>query len=229
MKRQSEIALKMAKKYPDFSNMVKHGNFCFWWWEHPDLIKDITNYLKDSESIADLGYSGGNLIEKLRSIYPNKDYVAVDLYRPLDKEIEKRVRSVAMVSDVENLPFVSESVDGIVSTFTFEYVDKGKFMKELTRVLKTNGKVAFTFHNNANQIVRGAREIYEETGLSYFKDFANQLEKNMFHNLKEIEEFISSYGLKVEDSGIHSTKYSRSDVGKRVSRDLCYFVFAKKS
>ena len=114
--------------------------------------------------LADVGCGAGNLILKIAKKIPELDIIGVDIApeildyaknraikNNLDNKIEFKIGSV------EKLPFLDNSIDFIISTFSLHHWDNpNNAFKELNRVLKKGGTyLIFDFRRDSRKFYYG--------------------------------------------------------------------------
>lgn len=117
------------------------------------LILKTINELPAPQNILDVGCGIGELCHLISSQYPEAKIVGID---PSSKMIERAARdfSAGNINYVcghhDSLP-VGRKYDLIVSTNAFPYIqDKKKFLQDMKKQLKTNGRLLLLFANQNN-------------------------------------------------------------------------------
>ncbi len=87
---------------------------------------------------VDLGCGTGFLVD----FYKEKDVIGLDLSLKMIKKYKQKNPN-AIVGDIENLPFKTESVDFAVSNFSLHWTDFERSVFEIFRILKSGGKFYF--------------------------------------------------------------------------------------
>ncbi len=114
-------------------------------WE--ELLPVLDKHIKEKEKILDLGCGNGRYYNYFKE--KNIDYIGTDSSEKLI-EIAKRKNLFAdfRVNDALNLPFPDNSFDKVVSVAVFHHIPSKKlrikFLKEIKRVLKNDGKAILT-------------------------------------------------------------------------------------
>lgn len=126
-------------KFEDYSR-----NFLFF---HDEAIpKLLEKYLPSQEySLADLGAGDGVLLAALQHsghLEKAKSIVAVDLSEDRCDRLRQCTDVTVICSDVTDIPKLeSTQFDFVISTQVIEHVDESRFLHEIERLLKDNGKV----------------------------------------------------------------------------------------
>lgn len=108
------------------------------------LSKFLKPFLQEKQKILDLG-SGTSFIAKNLANQKNIKIFEIDIALEMLKQWSNRPANVfAILSDIENLPFKTQSFDLIISSFSLQWIiDFENLFKKLTKILKTNGVIAF--------------------------------------------------------------------------------------
>lgn len=117
------------------------------------LILKTINELPSPGMILDVGCGIGELCQLISSQYPNAEIVGID---PSSKMIKRAARNFSakninyVCGHHDSLPS-GQQFDVIVSTNAFPYIpDKNKFLKDIKKQLKTNGRLLLLFANQNN-------------------------------------------------------------------------------
>lgn len=150
-------------------------------WE---LIQAI--HINGDESILDVGAGTGVLFPFLK----DNETTAVDIsFKMLKKAREKfQARYPLVQADVHELPFDNEIFDRAVLYAVFPHLtDKEKSLKELYRVLKTNGKINIFHTASREEINHFHKEVGGVIGDDLIPDKAAMI--NLLENagFKDIE------------------------------------------
>ena len=123
---------KVAAEYSNVFNDINLRLFEWAWLEK--LIKT-----SKPNSLLDLGCGNGYLSQALSGIVPC--IYAVEPSVPMFEIAKERLGKKAVLHNApaENLPFASGSFDIAVSLLSFRYMDWGKALEEIHRVLKPEG------------------------------------------------------------------------------------------
>jgi malonyl-CoA O-methyltransferase len=99
-------------------------------------------------AVLDVGVGTGVLLTKLVSRFPGSFFYGVDLAPGMAKHAAERLsasgRVACICSEAESLPFADCSMDHVVSTSTYQWVDPlVPAFAEVLRVLKHGGRFSF--------------------------------------------------------------------------------------
>jgi len=122
------------------------------------VVGAIQNIQKKKITVCDIGSAKGWMAAKISKLIPQAEVITVDAadlvpiqYLPKLKPGYRHARALA-----EKLPFLSKSVDALVSNFTLEYTNREAFMQEMRRTLKDDGKAILVLHHPKSGFVRVA-------------------------------------------------------------------------
>lgn len=174
------------KKWDTYWKKSDDKNFSWLW-------RLIINYIPKQGSILDAGCGTGTYLKKIEQI--NQDIIGVDL----NENSIKGLGNLALVSNVEKLPFQSNSFKMVVSLSTLQYVNNiEKVITEFERVLEDNGCLIITIPT-AMSISRIERTLSIKLGRypapTSIKLFTPKLVKNIFKNTKFKIELLSGYNI----------------------------------
>lgn len=95
---------------------------------------------EEVQSILDLGCGKGRYTKKLVAKYPNKKFHCVDISEKLFDSLE--FDSENKVGTILNIPYLDNSFDCVFACEALEHcIDLDNAIKEMTRILKPNGKL----------------------------------------------------------------------------------------
>lgn len=100
--------------------------------------------LPDRAKVLDLATGDGRVMVWLRQERPDLELIGVDLAPQLPPAPEGTTVHAAIA--MEDLPFEDDTFDAVVSQFGFEYGDIASVTAEISRVVKSQGKVALMMH-----------------------------------------------------------------------------------
>lgn len=141
LKQQQEMFTRIARRY----DLMNHLMSC--WQDNAwrrFTIKQLS--LPNSGRLLDLGSGTGMLALEGHKQFPGNQIIAADLTIPMmktgrDRNSQTRLDWIAV--DGYDLPFPSNSLDGVVSSFLVRNLsDIYKGLSEQFRVLKPGGKIA---------------------------------------------------------------------------------------
>jgi len=112
--------------------------------QYKSVLENID--IQETDTILDVGFGNGYLINKLSKKYPRKIYgidISADMLNLVTRKNAKKIQQGTVelfLTNVENLPFDDCSIDKIYTVNTVYFwqdIDKG--FLEIKRVLKPNG------------------------------------------------------------------------------------------
>ena len=130
---------------------------------HRKVLSQLKLYnLKDS--LLDVGCGSGNLIVEIAQKYNSIDLIGIDIsdeilelakQRAIKNELNERIKFE--IGNVENLPFLDNSIDFIISSLSLHHWANSKIaFKELVRTLKGDGLLLiFDFRRNSRKFFYG--------------------------------------------------------------------------
>lgn len=142
--------------------------------------------------LVDLGCGGGTLlhnIRKIRKINMNINLYGVDSSEVICKDTQMWLNDVTILcKDVLKTNFERESFDIVTSTQVIEHLDDILFLKEVNRILKSNGiflcatvlkskNARYFYKNKAGESVLEPTHLKEYTSIQSFEEL---LKKNSF-------------------------------------------------
>lgn len=133
------VADAFAQRYDDRSG---------WYFARceEDLLYDACR-LRDRR-VLDLGTGAGRLLPRLTGFA--RRTVAVDISESLLRRAPRPAGAELLQMNALDLGFRDASFDAVVSLGLFEYVDRlDPFLREIRRVLRDGGQLAFTYHQVA--------------------------------------------------------------------------------
>lgn len=184
---------------------VKHsfGRQAHEYDRHADVQKRvITRFMEimppmeaGPDRILDLGTGTGMLLCRLSGVFPGACLVGIDLAPEMSlmarQKMPRNGNSHSLSADAEQLPFADGSFDLIVSTSTFQWLDKlDSAFREALRVLRPGGRFFFAMF--------GESTLFELKN-SYrgaLATFGRQREDRAhnFHSVREAEESLARAG-----------------------------------
>lgn len=141
--------------------------------------EEVLPWLPPTGAILEIGPGPGILLEKMAGRHPLA--VGLDLSPGMLHEAKRRLRRAHRRTDLARgnaiqLPFSSESLDGIATTFAFSAIPDGlEAMREMTRVLRTGGVLALVdagYPSNGNRIATALARLWELGG-DFMRDEAS--------------------------------------------------------
>lgn len=142
----AEYLLKKTEEdYNLISDQFSSTRYSVW----PEL-KILGEYIKEGDSVLDLGCGNGRLLELFRG--KNVDYVGVDNSEKLIEIAKKKNPGIFFqVADALNLPFPDNFFDKVFSIAVLHHIPsddfRNQFIKEARRVLRPGGFLILTVWN----------------------------------------------------------------------------------
>jgi ubiquinone/menaquinone biosynthesis C-methylase UbiE len=126
-----------------YERMLSSGGYIASRAQKSELIGDICReLLANASRIVDLGCGTGLILRRLEERF-SKKIIGVEI----DSSCLKTKEGI-VVANLESLPFTGGSFDFAVCNHVFEHItDKGKFLSEVRRILRTGGSMYFTAGN----------------------------------------------------------------------------------
>jgi len=202
-----------------------------------ELVAFILPYLKKDVQILDLG-SGTSFVAKQLATY---EITEVDISAEMLNYWHERPSNVtAIQADFENLPFVKNSFDLIISSFALQWIsDFEKNFSQFFELLRPNGTFAFCLPTN------GSLEEIQDFNINEFPTnsvIKNALEKSRFNeklflqktiqqkfqNNREALKFLKRIGANSPAktrSPLKSSPYK--NLGDALSWNISYFIYTK--
>lgn len=141
--------------------------------------EEVLPWLPPTGAILEIGPGPGILLEKMAGRHPKA--VGLDLSPGMLREAKRRLRRAhrrtnLVQGNAARIPFESESLDGIATTFAFSAIPDGlEAMREMTRVLRTGGVLALVdagYPSNGNRIATALARLWELGG-DFMRDEAS--------------------------------------------------------
>jgi ubiquinone/menaquinone biosynthesis C-methylase UbiE len=145
--------------------------------------EEVLPWLPPLGSVLEIGPGPGVLLEKIAGRHPLA--VGLDLSPAMLREAQRRLRNAhrrtrLVRGDAVHLPFASESLDGIATTFTFSAVPDGLgAMREIARVLRPDGILALVdagYPTDGNRTGTSLAQLWELGG-DFMRDEAALIRK----------------------------------------------------
>lgn len=136
-------------------------------------------WLPPTGAVLEIGPGPGVLLEKLAGRHPLA--VGLDLSAGMLRQAQRRLRRAHRYTRLTQanavcLPFASESLDGIATTFAFSAIPDGlAAMREMARVLRPGGVLALVdagYPSNGNRAGVGLARLWELGG-DFMRDEAS--------------------------------------------------------
>jgi ubiquinone/menaquinone biosynthesis C-methylase UbiE len=183
-----------------------------------ELVALILPYLKKDVQILDLG-SGTSFIAKQLAAY---EITEVDISAEMLNSWHERPSNVtAIQADFENLPFVKNSFDLIISSFALQWIsDFEKNFSQFFELLRPNGIFAFCLPTN------GSLEEIQDFNINEF--LVQKTIQQKFQNNREALKFLKRIGANSPTKTKLPLKSSTyKNLGDALSWNISYFIYAK--
>jgi SAM-dependent methyltransferase len=105
--------------------------------------------------ILDLGCGAGQVAAALAGA--GYSTIALDVDRQAMSNPGSRGQAQPVVGHAERLPFRDASIDGVFAFSVLQYMDRGRALAELRRVVRPGGRVALVENLAAHPLIRGYR------------------------------------------------------------------------
>ena len=142
------------------------GGFGKKYWDYRDSV--ALKYVHGNR-ILDIGCGEGITLERLIKSYPDSDITGID--SELENiDICRKHRLPIQYGTVYDLPIASASIDCVLFFEVIEHLDEPiNALKEISRVLKPNGRIIFIFPNDVmfmiSRIITGMiKEAFYDSG-----------------------------------------------------------------
>jgi 2-polyprenyl-3-methyl-5-hydroxy-6-metoxy-1,4-benzoquinol methylase len=123
------------------------GGITRWYWDYKDNI--VLEQVADHGTIVDLGCGEGVLLEKLVKKFPNLNIIGIDIMLENVEICQKRLLP-ARQGNLYDLDIKDGSIDVVILMEVIEHLENApKAIKEIYRILKSNGKLIVIFPNDA--------------------------------------------------------------------------------
>jgi len=136
--------------------------------------------------LCDLGCGTGYALSRLRKIYPTARVIGVDMAAAMLKETAHRLgddKSLLIQGDIENLPFMPQSVDLCLSSSAIQWCDADRAIGQISNVLRPGGYTLISSFLTGT--LRDWRELWGRNDQNFL-------------SLRELKRVISSSGLVLE-------------------------------
>ncbi|MEM0187886.1 MAG: class I SAM-dependent methyltransferase [Saccharolobus sp.] len=148
---------------------------------YSSFLSQISEFV-DGKIIVDVGTGTGKIFD-----FVNCDMcVGIDISINFLKYLKERRRNVICIrADASNLPIKSGVVDSVVSTLVLHMLPNPSFaIKEMSRVLKSNGKCGIAVLANPNSLIGRILARWWKVNLRHYDYYINLLSQN---SLKVVE------------------------------------------
>lgn len=126
------------------------------------LMREIAK--RNPKRVLDIGCGKGLNINYYRMVFPNVEFVGIDIFEPDIEEAKKKQPEVEfLTADVVNLPFKDGEFDLLISDGVMMYVkDIEKGVAELKRVAKSIVLCEQTEPNSREEQLKDYKKIFGE-------------------------------------------------------------------
>jgi len=195
IKMEEKISRNAQENYKDTTNLGVRKNFSANNVRpYIDLKKEVFYMLNlpNNKKILDVACGYGDFLVLLKERGHTGELFGVDLSENFVKESKKSNQDINFsVANAESLPFEDETFDIVLCKHSlYHFDDIPKAIKEMSRVLKKEGKLVITLNSLAN----GSREKIEK-----FKDLLaevlqiNHLDNNKIINLENYHKYFNEF------------------------------------
>jgi malonyl-CoA O-methyltransferase len=150
----------------------------------------------DPQRVLDIGCGTGTLLAVLHGLYPRAGLCGVDLAFNMARQSAARLGDAALLvnGDAEQLPFREGVFDLVVSSSTFQWLDRlDCCFQECHRVLKEGGLLCVAFFGG--RTLWELRDCYQETVRNRFGAAdARQGRMHRFRERDEVQRALSGFG-----------------------------------
>lgn len=173
---------------------IKNNLFQKIW--HSIKINSAKNSLRDYKfkNCLDIGCASGYMLSEIARVYPEANYVGVDVYDKAVAYAKQRYPHIEfIISSTERLPFKDRTFDLILCHETIEHVKNPTLvLKEIKRILKKDARCILVM-DSGSVLFRLVWLIWENTTGKVWKG----AHIHPFHH-SELEKLIKKAGLKIE-------------------------------
>lgn len=185
---------KKAKNIEYFNKWApKYDRFIFGWWLRSVQDRVLGELkLKSNTNVLDIGCGTGYLLLRLSEKITKGKLVGLDISSEMIAQAKKKLHGIKNVrlylADAEKIPYKNKTFDYVISTEAFHHFPQPRLvLKEIRRVLKSNGKLALAdinfpplFLNNVLfRLEPGFVRMYSKKG------FVGLFMKNGFQVIKQ--------------------------------------------
>lgn len=228
-KEYAEYLLRKTKE--DYNSIAE--DFSRTRWNIWDEFNIFINYIKEGDSVLDVGCGNGRLLELLEDKHIN--YLGIDISEKLIELAKKKYpQNNFLVADNLNLPFPNNNFDKVFSIAVLHTIPSEELRKkallELKRVLKPGGLLVLTVWDIWRKdtflllLKYYFSKLIGKSKLDFRDAFIPWAHKTKryyhFFTKKELQYLVEKSGLKIIKKGI-----ARNETGKRSN----IYLIAEKS
>lgn len=148
---------------------------------HDAVLNEIHGLRKIPQTILDVGCGKGSFTRVLAATFPGSKFTAVDTSIP---GMLSQSNIMFMEGKVEQLPFVSESFDLVITTLSLHHwKEKSEGIREIYRVLKNEGR-----------LIIGDPLLEDWMSNRLLGSLAQRLDGGVFTDKKRITEYLNMAG-----------------------------------
>lgn len=131
----------------DFSKAAKKYD------QHAQIQREVADYLLsrldyqlfEPETILDLGCGTGYMVDKLQQRYPNSKIIGLDLSIAMCQKAKQNSAADIICADINNIPLKNNSIDLVVSNFTFQWChDLPNIFSKINRLVRPEAVFLFS-------------------------------------------------------------------------------------
>jgi demethylmenaquinone methyltransferase/2-methoxy-6-polyprenyl-1,4-benzoquinol methylase len=194
----------VAKHYDFFNHLFTLGLDV--WWRRK-LVQSVKKH--HCKCILDLATGSGDIASLLKK--QRIDVFASDFCYPMLRQAQFKSVNDLICSDASFLPFKRNSFDGVTIGFGFRnFVNRDSCLKEIFRVLKTEGKIFILEFSQPHQIISFLYFWYLKNIMPFFTQILSKQGQAYQYLGKSIQEFPNQETLKniLEQHGFKNVFYS---------------------
>ena len=151
-----KIAREFGKEFFDGDRKYGYGGFNYnfkYWGPVMSTFKEYWN-LNSKSSILDVGCAKGFMLFEISKFIPNIKIKGVDISKYAIENSQPEIRENLQIASADNLPFLDNSFDIVISINTIHNLDKDRCrsaLKEIERVSKYNAFITVDAYRNEEE------------------------------------------------------------------------------
>jgi len=162
----------------------------------------IFSQVQTKQEIVDLAAGNGALLALAKDYFSDKDLqvslTATDIADISNSSFYRENDDIEVLNgiDLASIPLADNSIDLCISQFGFEYSDTGKSSKEVSRILRPQGRLHLIMHHASSYISTHSRSAIEQIRLCANSGLIQKSEKL----LRRLQKLKKSHRDPAEDS-----------------------------